>query len=200
MNNINLLLASASPRRAELLASLAIPFQTFTVDLDETPIVGESVARYALRLAEAKSMVGHKRYAQQTGHALLTLGSDTCGWFNGDILGKPRDSADAHAMLMRLSGQWHEIHTAIALYDGQRLQSRLVTSRVLFADLNDALVAQYVATGEPLDKAGSYGIQGKGAALVARLEGSYSGVVGLPLAELRLLLAEFDTPIWQESV
>ncbi len=195
-----LLLASASPRRAQLLAQLTSDFSCYAPEVDETPLVNEEVKDYVLRMAQSKAIAGYHWSLTQSTPASLVLGSDTCGWFEGQILGKPENAVQAKQMLQSLSGKWHEIHTAIALFDGHELRSKIVSSRVLFAELCEQLINSYVASKEPLDKAGSYGIQGKGAALVQRLEGSYSAVVGLPLSELRQMLIEQGFDIWQEAL
>lgn len=191
----DLVLASASPRRRDLLCQVGVRHVVRVADVDESPLPGETPRDYVQRLAQAKAAA----VVALGEHALPVLGADTTVVLDGDILGKPRDAADALAMLRRLSGREHEVYTAVALcVPGEApLDPRLALSvtRVRFRAVDDALLARYVASGEPLDKAGAYGIQGLGAALVARIEGSYSGVVGLPLAETVELLVAAGVPV-----
>lgn len=177
-------LASASPRRRELLAQIGVAFEVVAVAVDEALRPGEAPEVYALRLAVAKARAGHALRAGRP-----ALGADTAVVVDGAILGKPRDRADALAMLERLSGRTHHVHTAVALVaaDGT-VHSRLSVSAVTFRALSAAERAAYWASGEPADKAGGYAIQGRAAVFVARLEGSYSGVMGLPLFETAELL------------
>lgn len=196
---VKLVLASQSPRRQQLLQQLGVSFACCPASVDETPLPGEAVAQYALRLAEEKAKAGYQAWALQQ-PPLPALGSDTCGWLDGEILGKPRDEADAKAMLARMSGRSHQIFTAIALFDGHQCFTDLVVSTVHFAHLSPELIDAYWRSGEPADKAGAYGIQGLGGALVDRIEGSYSAIVGLPLAQCRQLLAQVGLEIWQEPV
>ncbi|GIX31100.1 MAG: Maf-like protein [Porticoccaceae bacterium] len=191
MSGPRLVLASASPRRAALLRQLGVSFRVHPVAVDEAPLEGEAPAACALRLARAKAVA-----AGSAAPGLPVLGADTVVAVDGQILGKP-DSAEAAAdMLRRLAGRWHRVWTAVALLAGDRLDSRLSSTAVLFADLDEATIARYLATGEGLDKAGGYAVQGYAAAFVRALCGSYSGVVGLPLAETAELLATCGVPIW----
>lgn len=178
-----LYLASRSPRRAEYLRLLGVDFQVVDVELDETPGAHEDPARYVERLARAKAAAG----AAAVHGIRPVLAADTTVVAAGTILGKPRDGADARRMLTRLSGGWHTVLTAIALVDGG-CDARCVETRVQFRALTALEIDRYWASGEPVDKAGAYGIQGLGGALVARIDGSYSNVVGLPLAETVALL------------
>jgi septum formation protein len=171
-----LILASGSPRRRELLAGLGLAFAVRPVDLDETPLDGEDPSEYVTRLAAAKSR-------SQAGPNEMTLAADTIVVLDGELLGKPQHSAEAREMLGRLAGREHQVLTGVAVYDGvgERLVSGIDSSRVTIAALSDEEIAWYVATGEPLDKAGSYAIQDLGALFVERVEGNYTNVVGLPL-------------------
>jgi septum formation protein len=183
-----ILLASRSPRRRELLAQLGVPFAVVDVAIDERPHPGEAPADYVLRLAAGKAAAGR---AGQAGDTRPVLGADTTVVLAGRMLGQPGDRAEALAMLSALSGREHEVWTgiALALPDGRQLTATSRT-RVWFRPFDHRTAEAYWATGEPADKAGAYAIQGQGAALVERIEGSYSGVVGLPLCELAGLLAE----------
>ena len=190
-----LYLASGSPRRRELLTQIGVAFTTVGADIDETPLDQESPSAYVERLARGKAEAG--RRALQPSMDGCVLGADTAVVLDGRILGKPLDQADSVAMLMALSGRDHEVLTAIAVLDGQRCESRVVRSRVRFRAITEQEALAYWASGEPRDKAGSYGIQGLGAVFVAGLEGSYSAVVGLPLCETAELLGHFGIPCWQ---
>ena len=197
---MNLVLASTSPRRKELLAQIGLgrPEFSFTQvapDIDETPQLRETPIDYVQRLAAEKAHAGLVLCAGMSQPAVL--GSDTIVVFENQILGKPTDAADAKRMLSELSGQLHTVMTAIALVyrkDESSLTAkalvRLVQTQVRFCTLSKAEIEAYVASAEPMDKAGSYGIQGMGGCFVAAIDGSYSGVVGLPLVETRELLAE----------
>ena len=190
-----LFLASGSPRRRELLTQIGVAFSVIGADIDETPLPDESPAAYVERLARGKAQAGRARLNANA--QACVLGADTAVVLDGKILGKPLDEADALAMLMSLSGQEHEVLTAIALLDGERCESRVVRSLVRFRPINAAEASAYWASGEPRDKAGGYGIQGLGAVFVSSLTGSYSAVVGLPLCETAELLGHFGIPCWQ---
>jgi septum formation protein len=182
----SLVLASASPRRAELLARLGARLTVRPADLDETPAAGESPQQLVLRLAAAKaSAVAHADRDDE-----IVLAADTEVVQDGRSLGKPRDHADAVAMLTSLSGRTHEVVTGMAVRRGTTHRACLVTTHVTFRHLTADEIAWYVATGEPLGKAGGYALQGSGAVLVARLAGSDTNVIGLPLAETVALLQD----------
>ena len=181
-------LASRSPRRRALLAQLGVAFETLDVDVDETPRRGETPDALARRLAEAKAQAGRERL--EAGAAHLVLGADTVVALDDRILGKPRDVDDACRMLGSLSDRCHQVVSAVALASPNGTQTRTSVSRVCFRALGDREARDYAATGEPLDKAGAYGIQGLAAMFVTELHGSYSGVVGLPLYETAELLTE----------
>ncbi|TWJ13921.1 Maf family nucleotide pyrophosphatase [Geobacter argillaceus] len=176
-----IVLASASPRRAELLESAGIRFVVVPGHIDETPFPNELPAAHVLRLAgeKARDVAG-----RETGR--FFIGADTVVVCDGEIMGKPRDDGDAVRMLRKLSGVAHEVITGFAVLDrGQGTAvSRAVTTRVFFKPLADAEIAAYVETGCPLDKAGAYAIQGGAAYMVERIDGSYTNVVGLPLCEV----------------
>jgi len=185
-----LLLASRSPRRAELLRTLGVAFRVLDVEVDETPTAGEAPDAYVRRLARDKARAGRAIV-----DSLPVLAADTTVVLDGAILGKPLDAADARTMLARLAGCTHEVMTGVAVIDGRgSLRDTVLATRVTFRTLAPDEIAAYVASGEPLDKAGAYGIQGLGGALVARIEGSYSNVVGLPLAETLALLDAAGVP------
>lgn len=175
-------LASASPRRREILATLGIPFDVVPSDADETPIPGLAPEALARRLAVAKA---REVAAREAG---FVLGADTIVVVDGEILGKPVDDDDAARMIARLGGRVHEVITGVALVSGERVEQLSVTTRVWFRPLDEDVVRRYVATGEGRDKAGAYGVQGVAAGLVSRIDGSWSNVVGLPAAETVELL------------
>lgn len=182
-------LASRSPRRAALLATLGVDFAVLDVEVDENPLSGEAAAAYVCRLAQAKALAGRSRAPS----AAPVLAADTTVVLDGALLGKPGDAAEAHRMLRGLAGRWHDVLTGVALAH-TRLEIVCVTTRVRFRALSDAEIACYIASGEPCDKAGAYAIQGLGAALVERLEGSHANVVGLPLVETLTLLRAAQVP------
>ncbi|AGA71915.1 septum formation inhibitor Maf [Pseudomonas plecoglossicida] len=188
-----LYLASGSPRRRELLAQIGVPFSVVSAPIDETPLPNESAPAYVERLARAKAAAG---LACLEGPAVV-LGADTAVVLDGRILGKPENREDALAMLADLSGREHQVLTAVALSDGQRVHSLCVTSKVRFRAISAEEAQRYWASGEPADKAGGYAIQGLGAVFVTGLSGSYSAVVGLPLSETAELLGQFGIACWQ---
>jgi septum formation protein len=186
-----LILASASPRRSALLSGLGVEFQVEPADIDETPLASESPAGYVRRMAAEKAAAVLARHPHE---AVVVLASDTSVVAGGAILGKPLDRDDAAAMLRGLSDGAHEVLTAVCVCSDRDLREVVVITRVVFGALTSATIDAYLATEEPWDKAGSYGIQGLGGAFVTRIEGSYSNVVGLPLAETRELLVAFGIP------
>lgn len=192
-----LYLASASPRRRELLAQIGVSFTTHVVPIDETPQPGEAPAAYVERLALAKAQAALGTLDDR--RDAVVLGSDTAVVLDGRILGKPVDREDALATLAALSGREHQVLTAVALVSGARAEARVVASTVRFKALDRTQLEAYWATGEPRDKAGSYGIQGLAAVFVSQMQGSYSAVVGLPLCETAELLAQFAIPCWQTT-
>ena len=197
MNEIYL--ASRSPRRLELLQQMGIACKTVLLreetnrqrDVDETPLASENPYIYVERMAKMKAEIGVLRAKQRALPIMPMLGADTIVVFNGTIFGKPADQADARRMLKLLSGTQHEVLTGVAITDGTRLLHDTSISRVRFRDLTDAEISAYIATNEPMGKAGAYAIQGMGAVFIERLEGSYSGVMGLPIFETSMLLSQF---------
>ncbi len=182
-------LASASPRRRELLAQIGVGYKLLQVDVPEVPGPAESPEEYVLRVALAKARAGFSRLESGDPHPVL--GADTAVVLQGEVLGKPQDREDALAMLQRLGGREHLVLSGVALVSAEQEQSRLSVSHVRFRPIGDAEARAYWHTGEPADKAGGYGIQGMAAMFIERLEGSYSGVMGLPLFETAQLLAQF---------
>ncbi|HEY1907507.1 MAG TPA: Maf family protein [Myxococcaceae bacterium] len=177
-----LVLASASPRRRALLEQLGIPLRVDPAHLDENVRAGEAAERYVVRLAREKADAVQVRHPNAT-----VLGADTSVVVDGVVLGKPGSEDEALSMLRRLSGRTHEVMTAVAVAG---VGARCVTAEVTFTAATDAVLRWYVSTGEPLDKAGAYAVQGIGGFLVERIEGSHSAVVGLPLVETLALLRE----------
>ena len=182
---MRMLLASASPRRAELLAAAGYVFEVKSCTVDETPLPGEIPALYVARLAAAKAGA-----VTDIASNNVILAADTCVVLDGDILGKPIDDVDAAKMLGRLSGRSHEVLTGVSMRYANQSVGAVDRTVVHMALLQPEQVAWYVASGEPRDKAGAYGIQGLAARFIDRIEGSYSNVVGLPLAVVRRLLSE----------
>ena len=180
-------LASKSPRRAELLEQIDISFTLLEVDVPEVREVNESAEDFVQRLALDKARAGWQR----SDKSCPVLGADTIVVLGGDILGKPASPTDAEAMLLSLSGKQHTVMTAIAMVNAEKERIRLNCSQVLFREISETEIKNYVSSGEPLDKAGSYAVQGRAAVFIERLEGSYSGVMGLPLFETADLLREF---------
>lgn len=181
-----LILASGSPRRREMLTRLGLAFQVSQPDLDETHQLGEHPELYVARLAEGKA----RAVASALAGPVAVLGADTTVVVDHELLGKPSDLADSERMLRKLRGREHAVHTAVALLLWPEAEARVitVTTRVRFRDFSDATLLRYAASGEGMDKAGSYGIQDLGQALVSEIHGSYTNVVGLPAAETIELL------------
>lgn len=196
-------LASRSPRRREILTQIGVHFEMLLLrdavgrdtDVDETPHPGEDPADYVLRLAEEKAETGWARLVQRKIVAAPVLAADTTVTLDGEIIGKPVDRADAAAILRRLSGREHIVHTAVAVQMDRRRESILSSTRVLFGELSADAIAHYVASGEPMDKAGAYGVQGRASMFVRHLDGSYTGVMGLPTYETAWLLNRFGLPL-----
>jgi len=192
---MKLVLASASPRRAQILRDAGIPFETHAATVDETRRTGELRADYVRRLALTKARAAAS--AQMDSGDCLFIGADTVVVAADEILGKPESSSDARRMLQLLSGTVHEVHTGLAVVRRPGGMEGIIEeiTRVTFARLTDEVIESYMATGEPFDKAGAYGIQGIGGRYVTRIEGCYFNVMGLPLARLWSLLREFG---WRE--
>jgi septum formation protein len=181
-------LASASPRRRELLAQLGLEFEVVPVDVDESLSAGEAGVDYVQRLAGEKSRAA---WSQKGGHGRAVLAADTAVVIDGLILGKPADESDAMRMLTQLSDRTHEVLTAVSVRDDSREVTELSCSSVTFREITHAEIGAYWRSGEPADKAGAYAIQGMGAMFIENLSGSYSGVMGLPLFETARLLNLF---------
>jgi septum formation protein len=180
-------LASRSPRRSQLLAQLHLRFEVLPADIAETPARGQGADAYVRAMAAGKAQVAQRSATDD----LPVLGADTEVVVDGEILGKPADRAHAVAMLRRLAGRAHEVYSAVSVRQGDRCESELSVTRVVFGEISAGEAEAYWASGEPADKAGGYAIQGLGALFVRRIEGSYSGVMGLPLFETAQLLARF---------
>ena len=184
---MGLILASGSPRRRQLLEQVGLTFAVRSSDVDESVSPGLTPAQVVESLSARKG----EAVAAEAAPGDLVLSADTVVALDGAILGKPRDRAEAEAMLTALSGRTHQVYTGVTLLqDGRRLTEHEVTA-VTFRPLSPGEIAAYVSTGEPMDKAGAYGIQGLGALLVERLEGDYFNVMGLPLCRLGEMLAQF---------
>jgi septum formation protein len=187
-----LILASASPRRHELLSQAGVTFTAVAAGINEDLLPNEAAAAYVQRLAEEKAQCiwNTHRASDRSDEPLLVLGADTCVVCEGQILGKPTDAADARRMLELLSGRTHAVLTGLAVVTGSKIVRDLEITQVTFNCINDAEIARYIASGEPLDKAGAYAIQGYAARWIPRIEGCYFNVVGLPIARTIALLAE----------
>lgn len=194
-------LASRSPRRRELLKQIDVSFEVLVLrehpargpDVDESVHPGESPADYVRRVSRAKAEVGWRRIEQRRLRRFPVLGADTAVCIGEEILGKPADRADAARMLRLLSGREHRVLTAVALKFEDRVAEVASESRVRFCDLDEADLETYVKSGEPTDKAGAYAIQGRAAAFVTEIHGSYTGIMGLPLHETAQLIRRFRT-------
>ena len=185
----SLYLASGSPRRQELLTQLGVAFERIVTGIEEKRAEGESAQQYVSRLAREKALAG----VAQVQRDLPVLGADTIVILNGEVLEKPHDDEQAFKMLSKLSGQTHQVMTAVALADRQQVLDCLVVTDVTFRVLTEEDIAGYIASGEPMDKAGAYGIQGLGGCFVRKINGSYHAVVGLPLVETYELLSNFNS-------
>ncbi|MBK0350504.1 septum formation inhibitor Maf [Leclercia adecarboxylata] len=185
----SLYLASGSPRRQELLTQLGVAFERIVTGIEEKHAEGESAQQYVSRLAREKALAG----VAQVPRDLPVLGADTIVILNGEVLEKPHDDEQAFKMLSKLSGQTHQVMTAVALADRQQVLDCLVVTDVTFRVLTEEDIAGYIASGEPMDKAGAYGIQGLGGCFVRKINGSYHAVVGLPLVETYELLSNFNS-------
>jgi len=188
----HLILASASPRRKELLEQIGVQFSVHAMDIDESVLEDETPSAYVERLAREKASAAQVQFPDA-----VVLAADTTVTLGDQILGKPQSREDAVAMLNALSGETHRVMTGVALSSAEGVFSRCVTTEVTFKPLAEELIERYVDTGEPMDKAGAYGIQGKAAVLVNDIRGSYSNVVGLPLAETAELLEAGQVAFWQ---
>ena len=180
-----IILASASPRRRELLTQIRVSFDVVTADIDETPLPGEEHRAYTLRLAEGKA-----RAVLHLHPDAVVIGADTTVTIDGELLGKPLDAADAERMLLLLQGRTHQVSTGVAVLSASGVLSAVETTDVTVAPMSVEDIRAYIATGEPMDKAGAYGIQGYFAQWIPRIEGDYFNVVGLPLAVVAGLLRQ----------
>ena len=187
-------LASASPRRRQLLALIGVPHVITPADIDESPRSSETPAQYVRRLAAEKATAIWAIYQD-----LPVLGADTTVVIDGEILGKPESLADARNMLGKLSGRTHQVHTGLALQTAGGISTGIATTQVSFATLTAAQIDDYWASGEPQGKAGAYAIQGLGAIFVSNIAGSYTGVVGLPLYETAEMLGRAGIPVWNDK-
>jgi septum formation protein len=195
-------LASRSARRRELLKQIGVSFEILLLregqgrpaDFDETPLPGEAPIDYVQRVARAKVEAGWARLTQRRLLRFPVLSADTTVAVEGEILGKPADREQAVGFLRLLSGRAHEVHTAVAVRFDQQTEVAVSSTVVEFRDLTESEMRQYVASGEPVDKAGGYAIQGRGAVFIRSISGSYTGVVGLPLFETSQLLARLGQP------
>ena len=192
---VQIYLASASPRRRELLDQIGVRYELVKVDIDEAWDGREDPYDHALRLALEKAQAGRQAV---TGNPLPVLGADTIVVLDGEVLGKPAGREQGMAMLLRLAGRSHQVATAVALIDDARQMTRLSISRVSLAVLTPTQCAAYWDSGEPQDKAVGYAIQDRAAGFISHLEGSYSGVMGLPLFETVGLLAAFGIDIFSQ--
>jgi septum formation protein len=197
-------LASRSPRRRDLLKQVGVPFELLLlredlrrgVDVDETPLADESAGVYVLRIARLKAEMAVRQIAYRNLPQKPVLAADTTVVFDGEIIGKPDDAEHAARMLRALSGREHQVLSAVAVALREQIETQISVSSVWFRELSDAEVRRYCASGEPLDKAGAYAIQGRAGAFVTRITGSYSGIMGLPLAETVELLQKFSVPLY----
>lgn len=195
MNNAQIILASASPRRVELLQQIAVKFIQQVADIDETHCVGENAEAFVCRLAEEKARAVYDKSTKQ----LPVLGSDTIVVVDEHILGKPDDYQHASEMLNLISGRKHQVMTAVSLvYDGQH-QTLLNISDVEFMPMDQPVIDAYIETGESIGKAGAYAVQGVAAQFITEIRGSYSSIMGLPLYETRLLLEQAGLPVLGKS-
>ena len=196
-------LASRSPRRRELLTQIGVRFELLMFrgvpredpDVDEAVLPEESPEDYVVRVTLAKAQAGVQRIRERHLIPHPVLAADTTVEVDGSVIGKPEHEADAVAILQRLSGRTHRVLTAVALSDGIRVEHLTNVSEVRFRPLENAEIRRYVASGEPLDKAGAYGIQGRAAIFVEEIRGSYTGIMGLPLYETAILLRRYGYPI-----
>ena len=196
-------LASKSPRRRELLNQLGVKFEPLMFreglradpETDESVLPGESPDEYVRRVARIKALIGWRRLVSRNLRKRPVLSADTTVCLGMEIFGKPADAADAARILRELSGQVHRVLTAVAVAYEHRLEIEVSESKVTFCVLDDRAIREYVKSGEPMDKAGAYGIQGRAGAFVERLDGSYTGVMGLPLFETARLLRQFGIAV-----
>jgi septum formation protein len=192
LSYVMLMLASASPRRRELLAQAGLTFTVSAANINEDLLLDEAAAAYVQRLAEEKAQAvwNANLFADTTEDPLMVLGADTCVVCDGQILGKPTDTADARRMLEYLRGRTHVVMTGLAVITSTKVVRDVEITQVMFNQIDDAEIARYISSGEPMDKAGAYAIQGYAARWIPRIEGCYFNVVGLPIARTIAMLAE----------
>jgi septum formation protein len=191
IKDFHIVLASGSPRRRELLKGLGWDFEIAVSEIDESALPGEAPEALCVRLAEAKAAaVAESRVFAPAHKNVLVIGADTIVLLDGEVLGKPRDGQESLSMVQRLQGRAHEVLTGLALIRGRTVKRGVERTTVHFRPLGEAAVRAYADTGEGMDKAGAYAVQGKGALLVSAIEGDYFNVVGLPLCRLGLMLEE----------
>lgn len=195
MVDYDLILASASPRRTEILQQIGVRHVVQPANIDETPRLNESAVDYVQRMALEKA----KNIIALRSEIVPVLGADTCVVCDSQIFGKPRDQQQALDMLTALSGRSHQVFTAVAMGNAEDCLLAISTTEVFFRTLSQQEILSYWNTGEPKDKAGSYAIQGYGAVFIESIKGSYSGVVGLPIEETTKLLHSFSVPIWDST-
>lgn len=188
---MNIVLASKSPRRKELLSLLDLNFTIKTADIDETMNPSLPVTDEVARISYEKALAV---VSDIDGNAIV-ISADTIVELDGNLMGKPTDETAAFKMLKSLSGNTHRVHTAVTVLNGDRHETRVVTTAVTFRNITDREITEYIKTGEPMDKAGAYGIQGKASKFVSGIVGDYFNVVGLPVCELTLMLKNFDINI-----
>ncbi len=188
---MGIILASKSPRRRELLEKIGITdFKIFPAEDEDSPDSGLSPAETVKQIASGKARQVSEKYSDS-----LVIAADTLVYLDGEPLGKPEDEDDAMRMLRRLSGRTHDVYTGICVRLGEKMLCEAEQTRVTFRELTDYEIAVYVATGEPMDKAGAYGIQGRGAVLAERIDGDFFNVMGLPLCRLYKMLREFELTV-----
>lgn len=188
---MKIVLASKSPRRKELLSLLDLDFEIITADIDETMNSSLPVTDEVARISYEKALA----VANNIDNNAIIISADTIVELDGKLMGKPKDECDARQMLGSLSGKSHNVHTAVTVLKGDKHETRVVTTAVTFRDITDEEISAYIKTGEPMDKAGAYGIQGRASKFVSGISGDYFNVVGLPVCELCLMLKEFDINI-----
>lgn len=196
---MEVVLASTSPRRKELLQQIGVRFNQIKVDIDEAVLDNEDPEEYVLRLAQEKALTGFQQLSEPQQAQSVVLAADTTVVCDGYILSKPSSLSHSQAILRQLSGRKHQVMTSICLHSKDRIYKQVVITEVTFRNLTEKEIEAYWHTGEPQDKAGSYGIQGLAAIFIERIQGSYSNVVGLPLCETSELLKQFDVPLWQDK-
>ena len=193
----SLVLASTSPRRKELLQQIGVKFTQLSIDINEDVAEAESAEHYVLRLAKEKAAAGFELLSAAEKAMRIVLAADTTVVCEGNILAKPESLEHSKEILRQLSGREHLVMSAIGMHSQSKAQQKIVTTKVKFRNISDAEIEAYWQSGEPQDKAGSYGIQGLGAVFVESITGSYSNVVGLPLCETAQLLNQFNIAFWQ---